>query len=188
MDLYGYVSYNTWTRICFCWWCFGTLFPRDTSQCYVAKRDTSDIRLNQNCVRYLEIHCSQVQQCFIRIYNFFVEICLYSFRQRCSLNASATKVQGKCAGWSRCPSSFWPGECTQQGVALYIGAGFADVCWVDGALWSTMTHNFVREVSLHVKRERVRRTGPTYVTSHVAIFMCSWYIHFMLLHEHLSKI
>ena len=69
------------------------------------------------------------------------------------------------AGWSRCPSSFWPGECTQQGVALCIGWGFAYVCWVDVVLWSTMTHNTVREVSSHVKRGRVRRTGPTYMTS-----------------------
>ena len=68
-------------------------------------------------------------------------------------------------GWSRCPSSFWPGECTQQGVALCIGWGFVYVCWVDVALWSTMTHNTVREVSSHVKRGRVRRTGPTYMTS-----------------------
>ena len=56
------------------------------------------------------------------------------------------------AGWSRCPSSFWPGECTQQDVALCIGWGFADVCWVYGALWSTMTHSIVREISLHVNR------------------------------------
>ena len=28
-----------------------------------------------------------------------------------------------------------------------------------------MTHNTVREVSSHVKRGRVRRTGPTYMTS-----------------------
>ena len=69
------------------------------------------------------------------------------------------------AGWSRCPSSFWPGECTQQGVALCIGCGLAYVCWVDVVLWSTMTHNTVREVSSHVKRGRVRRTGPTYMTS-----------------------
>ena len=76
--------------------------------------------------------------------------------------------------------------------ALIIGGGFADVCSVDVALWSTMTHDFLREVFLHVKRERVRRTGPTYVTSskyvdvvalftesytsHVAILMYSWYI------------
>ena len=68
-------------------------------------------------------------------------------------------------GWSCCPSLFWPGECTQQGVALCIGWGFAYVCWMDVALWSTMTHNSVREVSSHVKRGRVRRTGPTYMTS-----------------------
>ena len=94
-DFYGYVSYNTWTRISFGWWCFGALFPQNTSQCYVAKRDISDIRLNQDWIRYLEIHCSQERECFIRIHNFFVEICLYSFRQRCSLNASATKIQDK---------------------------------------------------------------------------------------------
>ena len=57
------------------------------------------------------------------------------------------------AGWSRCPSSFWPGQCTQQGFALCIGWGFAYVCWVDVVLWSTMIHN------------TVRRTGPTYMTS-----------------------
>ena len=61
------------------------------------------------------------------------------------------------AGWSRYPSSFWPGECTQQGVALCIGWGFAYVCWV--------VYNTVREVSSHVKRGRVRRTWPTYMTS-----------------------
>ena len=96
-DFYGYVSYNTWTRISFGWWCFGALFPQNTSQCYVAKRDISDIRLNQDWIRYLEIHCSQERECFIRIHNFFVEICLYSFRQRCSLNASATKNPGQVA-------------------------------------------------------------------------------------------
>ena len=79
--------------------------------------------------------------------NSFGEICPYSFRQRCRLNASATKTRGIRAGWSRCPSSFWPGECIQQSVALYIGWGFADICWVDGTLWSTMTHTIVREVS-----------------------------------------
>ena len=150
MDLYGYVSYNTWTRISFGWWCFGTLFPQNTSQCYVAKRDISDIRLKQDWIHYLEIHCSQEQECFIRIHNFFVEICLYSFRQRCSLMPVPQKSRTNRAGWSRCPSSFWPGECTQQGVALCIGWGFAYVCWVDVALWSTMTHNTVREVSSHV--------------------------------------
>ena len=72
-----------------------TLFPQDTSQCYVGKHDISDIRLSQDCIHYLEIHCSQVQKCFIPIYNPFLEICLYSFRQRCSLNASARKIQDK---------------------------------------------------------------------------------------------
>ena len=165
MDLCGYVSYNTWTRICFSWWCFGTLFPQDTSQCYVAKRDISDIRLNQDCIHYLEIHCSQEQECFIRIHNFFVEICLYSFRQRCSLNASATKIQDKSHRMKPLPFIILPGECTQQGVALCIGWGLAYVCWVDVVLWSTMTHNTVREVYSHFNRGRVRRTGPTYMTS-----------------------
>ena len=106
------------------------------------------------------------------------------------------------AGWSRCPSSFWPGECTHQGVALCIGWEFVYVGWVDVALWSTMTHNTVWEVSSHVKRGRVRRTGPTHIwrhrnmwtlfhcsreaTRHMSRFSCSWYIHLILLHEHFS--
>ena len=92
--------------------------------------------------------------------------CVYIFfRQRCSLMPVPKKSRTNRAGWSRCPSSFWPGECTKQGVALCIGWGFVYVCWVDGALWSMMTHNTVRAVSSHVKHGRVRRTGPTYMTS-----------------------
>ena len=99
------------------------------------------------------------------------------------------------AGWSRCPSSFWPGECTQQGVALSIGWGFAYVCWV----WSTMTHNTVWEVSSHVNRGRVQEQDrhiwrhqnmwtllhcSQEATRHMSRFSCSWYIHLMLLQEH----
>ena len=144
---------------------FGTLFPQDTSQCYVAKRDyriLDSTRTEYIIWKYIVAKNRNV------LFEFTISSLKYVyilFDRDAALMPVPQKSRTNRAGWSRCPSSFWPGECTQQGVALCIGWGFAYVCWVDVALWSTMTHNTVREVSSHVKRGRVRRTGPTYMTS-----------------------
>ena len=140
MDLYGYVSYNTWTVFALVDGVLELCFPRTLVNAMLPNaiyRILDSTRTEYIIWKYIVAKNRNV------LFEFTISSLKYVFilfDRDAALMPVPQKSRTNRAGWSRCPSSFWPGECTQQGVT-------------------------VREVSSHVKRGRVRRTGPTYMTS-----------------------
>ena len=128
-DFYGYVSYNTWTRISFGWWWLELCFPRTQVNAMLPNaiyRILDSTRTEYVIWKYTVAKNGNV------LFEFTISSLKYVyilFDRDAALMPVPQKSRTSRAGWSRCPSSFWPGECTRQGVALCIGWGFAYVCW-----------------------------------------------------------